>query len=257
MSEPKRLSSVSDGELERLLIRSGRLPAPLGSRRRALAAATAALGTPGLAAGTAAASGAAMKATSVLSLKWLGVVCAAGLGAMTAAVAITDHRLANEPPGVGDDRASVPAKGAGIQRTAPAAVPSAQASGTIVATAEPVTAQPSPASSVFIAGSPTPTKAAPAASSGPSVRAELTELEHARMALSRGDPATALSILDAYAVKYPRGMMEPEAATLRIDALVEAGDMPAAQRAGRAFLESHPRSPYAERVGSLIGATNP
>jgi hypothetical protein len=51
--------------------------------------------------------------------------------------------------------------------------------------------------------------------------------------------------------------MGPEATVLRVEALARAGDMAAARRTGDAFLASHPQSPYAARVRSLIGESNP
>jgi outer membrane protein assembly factor BamD (BamD/ComL family) len=82
-------------------------------------------------------------------------------------------------------------------------------------------------------------------------------LEEARGALASGAPARALSILDGYAARFPRASMAPEASMLRIEALVRAGDLPAAGRAGEAFLTAHPGSPYATRVRSLLAGQNP
>jgi outer membrane protein assembly factor BamD (BamD/ComL family) len=89
------------------------------------------------------------------------------------------------------------------------------------------------------------------------VHAELAALEQARSALATGEAARALSILDAYASDYPRGSMAPEATVLRVEALVRAGDLPAARRVGTAFLATSPGSAYAPRVRSLIGESNP
>ena len=86
---------------------------------------------------------------------------------------------------------------------------------------------------------------------------ELSMLDRARNALGAGEPARALSILDAYSARFPRGSMVPEATVLRIEALVRAGDRDGAQRVGSAFLVRFPRNPYAARVQSLIGASKP
>jgi outer membrane protein assembly factor BamD (BamD/ComL family) len=85
---------------------------------------------------------------------------------------------------------------------------------------------------------------------------ELAALQQARAALGAGDPARALSMLDAYVARFPHGAMAQEAAVLRIEALVRAGDRPAAQRAADAYLTAHPQSPYMDRIRSLLG-TNP
>ena len=69
--------------------------------------------------------------------------------------------------------------------------------------------------------------------------------------------AAELAILDGYGSRFAHGVMGPEASILRIEALVNAGDRPAAKRAADAFLRANPKSPYAARVASLLGATNP
>jgi hypothetical protein len=86
---------------------------------------------------------------------------------------------------------------------------------------------------------------------------ELSWLEGARAAISSGNPAGALSLLDRYAARFPHGAMAPEASVLRIEALLNAGDRPAAERAAAAFLAADARSPYAARVRSLLGKPNP
>jgi hypothetical protein len=251
--DPERLSIDSDSELERLLLRSGRAPAPSGSRQRALLAASAVLVTAGLSAGGAAAGTVAAKAGSVLSLKWLAVLGVAGLGAMTVAVALK-----------GDLLSSAPARRAeGSVTTVTTAARPALAP-TTPTTQPPVTDETSTVIASVSSGAPRPSAARvsepvaePTASAESSVHAELGTLEQARGALSAGDPARALSILDAYSTRYPRGSMGPEATVLRVEALVRAGDPSAAARVGNAFLAGNPHSPYAERIRSLLGASNP
>jgi outer membrane protein assembly factor BamD (BamD/ComL family) len=82
-------------------------------------------------------------------------------------------------------------------------------------------------------------------------------LDQARGAVRDGQPARGLSILDAYASRFPHGAMAPEASIVRIEALVRAGDRAGAKRAGDAFLRANPSSPYAPRIESLVGSTNP
>jgi outer membrane protein assembly factor BamD (BamD/ComL family) len=82
--------------------------------------------------------------------------------------------------------------------------------------------------------------------------AELSALDGARVALSSGDSARALSILDRYTSDFPHGALAPEATLLRIEALVAAGDGDGARRTAAAFLASHPDSPYAKRIASLL-----
>jgi TolA-binding protein len=119
-------------------------------------------------------------------------------------------------------------------------------------------------------GSATPVAATPrivarsvprSAESGASVASalpvELATLDRARGAMGAGELTRALAILDAYAARFPRGAMAPEAAVLRVEALVKAGDRPGAKRFANAFLASAPRSPYAMRIQSLLAESNP
>jgi hypothetical protein len=81
-------------------------------------------------------------------------------------------------------------------------------------------------------------------------------LDEARRALSMGEPARALSILDTYIARFPRGTMSPEAVLVRIEALVKAGDRLAAERAAEALSASSPDNPYRSRVQSLLAWPN-
>jgi outer membrane protein assembly factor BamD (BamD/ComL family) len=82
-------------------------------------------------------------------------------------------------------------------------------------------------------------------------------LDQARSAMATGDPARALSTLDEYARGFPHGALAPEASVLRVEALVAAGDRPAAMRAAQSLLKANPTSPYAQRIESLLGSPNP
>ncbi len=255
MNESERLCLVSEVDLERLLLESGRVSAPAAARRRAIVAATAALGTSAAGAGSAAASGLAAKVRSIASLKSVVVNARAGIGAMTGALVVLDrypdretHRVPGAPTAVtlaarsvvmpGPDRLPVPSS------STPVEVASTE-------TRTPAASSPAPSSP----RSPTPIRG-PDRSNETSVHAELAALEQARSALESGDAARALSWLDAYRVRFPRGSMAPEAAVLRIEALVRTGDMDAAERVGDAFLAGQPQSPYAARIRSLIGGSN-
>jgi hypothetical protein len=82
-------------------------------------------------------------------------------------------------------------------------------------------------------------------------------LDQARAAIDHGDSARSLALLNEYAGRFPRGVMRPEASILRIEALVNLGNQAAAKREGEAFLRANPESPYAARIGSLLGTPNP
>jgi outer membrane protein assembly factor BamD (BamD/ComL family) len=81
-------------------------------------------------------------------------------------------------------------------------------------------------------------------------------VERARAAMNSGNPAQALSVLDAYTDRFPHPSLLPEATVLRIEALMKAGDPAAARRAADAFLAANTTSPYADRIRTILGASN-
>jgi hypothetical protein len=272
MRDPDRLLKSSGSEVERLLLSAGRERAPRGAKRRALAAATGVVAasalTAGNAAGAAVAGKASMSATTLLSLKWIVVVGVASAGVVTGTVAVHAARA---------ERATRAAETVPVATTrphlhissSPAQVPPPAAAAAATITPDPVAPLPAPAlpsPPAALAAAPTalvisPRTAAPAAkASAPAssnAAAELAMLDQARGAVRDGEPARGLSILDAYASRFPHGIMAPEASIVRIEALVGAGDRDDAKRAGDAFLRANPSSPYAPRIESLVGPTNP
>ena len=283
MSEPKRLSVESGSDLERTLLRAARAPASRAARQRALVAATAALATSGLAAGTAAAGGVVAKTGSMAAAKWIGLAGFVGLTAVAADAVIEErHPVKTEAVHVVDEGARAarvvptaagkPVTGAAVVPEAPSAEPVAELPAEVpptpMASASPVSATPVPPTPVVPAPA-TPSVPAPVlvrqaspsaqptasggASSGSSVPMELATLDQARGALASGSPARALAILDDYAMRFPHASMASEATVLRIEALVKAGDRPAAQRVADSFLSFNPQSPYAARIRSLVG----
>ena len=83
------------------------------------------------------------------------------------------------------------------------------------------------------------------------LRDEIRLLDRARAALRMRAPQQALQELRLYFDGHPHGMLEPEAAVLRIEALRENGDRVQAAAASREFLARHPDGPLAERVRRL------
>ena len=275
MMDPKRLAVSSGNRLERALLVAGRpaLP-PTGAKERALVAATAAAATAGLATTTATAGGALLKVTSIVGARWLVVLGLAGVGAGAVGAAVVHGRANHAPIAVATPRNSAPVT---VTATgAPALPPGMIAQPPPVSLPAPVVPEPSassvvvpqtPASSAVVPSppiaSPRPLSAAPLAAlpaeaaSGSTTREELAWLDGARAAIHSGNPARALSVLDGYGAHFPHGVMAPEATMLRIEALVDAGDRPAARRAAEAFLGANPQSPYAARVRSMVPEANP
>lgn len=103
------------------------------------------------------------------------------------------------------------------------------------------------ASSPKVAAAPSAARPGPA-----SLGEEVAAIDAARKALLAGDTSGALRALDDYDRRFPGGMLGPEASVLRIEALARRGDRATATRLAKAFLVSHPRSPHASRLRSLL-----
>jgi hypothetical protein len=86
----------------------------------------------------------------------------------------------------------------------------------------------------------TPSKAASASKS--TLDDEVATIDEARRAEGAGDFASALRLLDAYDVKYRGGSLARESTEIRIQALVQQGNRPAAERLAARFIASHPSS---------------
>ncbi|HEX8793809.1 MAG TPA: hypothetical protein VF765_22855 [Polyangiaceae bacterium] len=250
MSDPTRLTLEPSSEMEAMLLQAGRARAPEAARRRALVLATAALAGAGVAAGSSsalAAGSTVVKGASAATLHWIAIVGLVGAGAATAAVALGRHddvRTRSELATTASQPAAAPLPKPVVHQAPAAPLPSA--SPETPATSAPATARP-PAAIL-------PEPAAPTSEPSTRIGAELSTLDQARAALSAGNHARALSILDDYAMRFPHASMASEATVLRIEALVRAGDPAAARRVADAFLSANPGSPYADRVRSLVGA---
>jgi len=91
----------------------------------------------------------------------------------------------------------------------------------------------------------------PLATGDATLRDEIRLLDLARAALNMRTPQKALQELRQYFNAHPNGMLEPEAAVLRIEALRESGDRVQASAASREFLARHPDGPLVDRVRRL------
>jgi hypothetical protein len=261
MSDPKRLSMECESAFEQMLLRAGRTEAPAGAKQRALSTVAAGLALSSLPAGGAAAgqTAAAAKAGVLATLKWLGLVGAIAVGTVATAVGVhRAHRSSISDAEATRIAANAPSRPLGAPAPAtdvPTTIAATPAAGESVAVE--ATRAPSPAAAQRVIARSVPRSAESNASPASALPAELAMLDHARSATSAGETNRALSILDAYAARFPRGAMAPEAAVLRVEALVKAGDRSGAARFANAFLASAPHSPYAARIQSLLSASNP
>jgi hypothetical protein len=236
MKDPQRLLDEGATELELALLRAGDAEGPSPAARRAAAAS---LGlSVALTSSTALATKAGVPtlapAGKLLATKWW-LITVLGVGAGTALIVSAPRdplphaaparalaapvRTATQPPV--EDRADAlvlppqPAPSASVERAKMAA-----ARGSV------------------------------AAASG--IQEQVLLIDRARNAAVLGKPAAALSALDEYQRRFPRGILKQEAAMLRIEAALALGDKATAERVGRAFLEQYPQSALAGRVRSLL-----
>jgi hypothetical protein len=95
-----------------------------------------------------------------------------------------------------------------------------------------------------------------AATTPPSDRADLRDeialVDEVRTALNDRATKQALALLRRYAVTYPHGTFGPETEALRVEALDESGQHRLAQSLARDFVNRHPDSPLADRIGRSI-----
>ncbi|MEI9950436.1 MAG: hypothetical protein WDO74_15995 [Pseudomonadota bacterium] len=246
MTEPARLLSTPESELERALLDAGRSYTASASMR---AKTLLALGLTAVATSSAPSAAAA---SSSLTKATFSKVAVAVLVIGAAAVPVWRYlgqanstRVAPPPP----------MSAALVSQAAPTAVPAATVP---LLTVPPATLPPAsvesaelqPSSSV---ASALTTRAEPRPTSTPPLAAELAALDAARTSLSHSDPSAALVALDRYARNFPRGRLSMEAEVLRIGALAKSGQTDAARKRAEAFLRRHPDSVLASRVRSYAG----
>jgi hypothetical protein len=95
---------------------------------------------------------------------------------------------------------------------------------------------------------------APATTSDDALRAEVTLLDRARLALRDGESARALRLLDQHQSRFTQPTLAPEAAALRIEALVRHGAVAQADALGQRFAAAYPTHPLRARVEALRGS---
>jgi TolA-binding protein len=68
------------------------------------------------------------------------------------------------------------------------------------------------------------------------------------------DPAKALQMVDQHDLDYPRGILDPEARVIRVEAYAKKGDDVKALQLGDDFLMDYPHSPRAGSVVAIVEA---
>jgi hypothetical protein len=104
-----------------------------------------------------------------------------------------------------------------------------------------------------VAGSAAEEQAASALDDG-ALRAEVALLARARAALRAQAPARAVRLLDRHARRFAHGTLVPEAAALRIEALIQQGAYPQAEAEIERFVTTYPAHPLRARVTELTRA---
>jgi hypothetical protein len=124
-------------------------------------------------------------------------------------------------------------------------------------TPTPSTNRPPPVVETAPAPAIAPSVEAPAADQpqeAGALRDEIALIDGARAALSAGSPAQALTLLERYRARHPRGMLLPEALAMRIEAIDRSGDHARAQALARAFLADYPHTPLAQRIAHIANS---
>jgi hypothetical protein len=233
---PERLLDAGATDFERRILEAaaGKGPSPETSARMARALGVTATGIGAVAVATKLASDAAVaKATTVAGTTVLWPWVSAGVLGLVIASAVVGTRAWQAAP--------TEARPAPTSAAAPAvAEPSASA--------PPASTfdQPPPVG-------PSVTSASNRAATTRDLREQIALIDAARAALSSGSGRRALEILRRYQDGYPAGSFRPEAAVLKVEALVKLGREGEARALAERFVAEHRGSLLAERVAKLVG----
>jgi hypothetical protein len=278
--EPPRLIDDQLDDFERALLRSARVDEP---DVHAIARAALALGVGTtavtLVAGTAAASSATVAGSSLGTLsklatlgvfKWLSVGVVAGV--MTTAgveLARTAIRPADQPAAPEVARPLALRARSGVSRPPQqlSPIPEPPAHEPEVVDESAPSEAPRPLKHGAVPAAPVVPETAPAVSTaGPananaepppvsSIAEEIASLQRARRGLAAGNPSLALAELDHYERHVRARALGAEAAVLRVEALLQAGQRAAAVALARRLLAAQPQGLHAARLRRIAEAT--
>lgn len=221
MNEPRRLRH-GGGPSQRLLDSASLdVPGPAARQRAALLASTAGAFSTTAAPASAAPAGAPVRSRGVRTLlTWASIAAAASIALAFAGSRLFDAHDERQP-----HRSAAP--GQELPSARSAAHPADIAPEVLSPRVEPWVQRSALA-------------AAPAE--------EALAIELARGSLSRNDHATALRVLDDFDQKHPQAQLRPEAAALRVQALLAAGQLTEARAHAQQFAKDYPQHPLAGRV---------
>ncbi|MBI5534291.1 MAG: hypothetical protein HY898_16320 [Deltaproteobacteria bacterium] len=252
MNEPLRIVDEDASDLGAELVRSAIQDRPSPAARRRTAAAL------GIGAGILLPAATAKAAGTLIGAKTSAATLSLSLVAKWTAVGIASGVLVL---GVGKVVQSIPGEASVAQQSPSAAVTTpARSPSPAASMPAPLQVESQPAvsaSSQPLAASPPPI-AMPApsqsAAQAPSLAAEIALIDEARRALRAHDWRTATAALYQRDKEFPRGPLGMEGTVIRVEALVQSGNMAAAKALGDSFVAAHPGSPLCRRVRALLGA---
>ncbi|MBK7399736.1 MAG: hypothetical protein IPJ34_26650 [Myxococcales bacterium] len=229
MNGPRRLLDDAEG-LERAILDSARLDDPHPERRRRLV-------------GVIAGGATSLAATGVAASTSLGLKVVFGLAILGGGgLALRARPPAAAPAVTVPSAATSPVVSVAV---APALARAIVSAPVVTATAS-IVAQPAPVSP------PPPPATLQAAAAGCALGDEVALLDVARTAVRANAGAQALASVARYETACPNGALALEANVLRVEAHAASGDAASAEKLARAFVASHPSSPYEARVRKFI-----
>ncbi len=89
------------------------------------------------------------------------------------------------------------------------------------------------------------------------LREQISIVDGARVALSTGSAARALDLLRQYQEKYPAGLFRPEAAAIKVEAMVKLGKLSEARELAARFAAEFGEGALADRVARIVQQSRP
>jgi TolA-binding protein len=252
---PERLRSVGARGLEQRLLRAASHERPtreLSERMaRGLGVTLPAVGA-GAAAGLATETAAAAAKTAVTSssvVPWLSGTLAAALvvGGLVALRPSTPTPTPTRPSlGASASQASL-----GASASQASLAPTAVVAPRVEAPAKP-SDETSPRPAVVASA-----QRARGTTTANELASQIALVDAARTALASGRADSALSGVREYQAKYPSGAFRPEAAAVKIEALLKLGRKAEARALAERFVSGYGPGPLADRVTRLVGIPQP